>query len=197
MERDNFSIKKGFLKKAVHDVEHDVDHVSKELEKVVVAVAKDAVKVLKNIGEDVAFAPLLIFKPVMKREIAKRGLTDDGTLLNITGTFIKALMQEHKPQNFDRYNAMDKFNFPIAPALVAAPVHVATGAIGIPTIPSLPDPANVLWGFFHKESQKPASHTAQVVAAVKKAKAQDESLSGKLKEVFKDKKKMAIIGGVL
>lgn len=197
-ERYNLNFKK--LGRAIKKEEKAVSHDIHELEKVVVDVAKDAVKILKNAGEDVAFAPLLLLKPAMKEEIAKAGLTDDGTILDITGKFVKAKMDEvKKGHHFDRFSATDSFGFPEAPGYIKVPVHLGASAAGVPTsIPGLPDPADVVWGFFHKEHNKPGSTTNAIVSQAKAdGYGKDKSAKGKLSAFLKDPKKLAITIGII
>lgn len=73
---EHLSIKGVHLKNAV-----------KSLGKVADKVEQEAVKVLKTAGEDVLFAPILLFKKPMANHLDKLGVAHDDTILDIATKF--------------------------------------------------------------------------------------------------------------
>lgn len=100
-----------FFHKVGAAISHDVKEVGKvavKVEKVVEKVVKAAVKFLKNLGEDIIFAPLLPFKPAMKNEISKAGLSTDNSMGDVIMKFFRAISQHH---NFENHFEEDKGQF--------------------------------------------------------------------------------------
>ena len=89
-----------------------------------------AEQALANVGEDIAFAPILVFKPMMIKRLASQGVSHSNLLSDIAKKFVKEVVM--KSSNFESFetfysvsaNAVDNTN---ANDIAGVGTAVATG----------------------------------------------------------------------